>query len=167
VLGFATGEEACSIAILLREHMATLNNPPQAQIFATISTHGRSTNEELQSVNSELSHRVSELERTNCDLKNLLVATQIAAVFLDHDLRVRNFPRVAAEIFHLLAIDVDRPIDHAVSRVDYPELLNDLHSVLKTPVPVEREVVDRVRDRHFAVRVLPYRNTDNYISGRW
>ena len=35
VLGCATGEEAYSIAILLREHMATLDHPPEVQIFAT------------------------------------------------------------------------------------------------------------------------------------
>ncbi len=35
VLGCATGEEAYSIAILLREYMATLPNPPHVQIFAT------------------------------------------------------------------------------------------------------------------------------------
>ena len=35
VLGCATGEEAYSIGILLREHMATLDAPPRVQIFAT------------------------------------------------------------------------------------------------------------------------------------
>lgn len=35
VLGCATGEEAYSIAILLREHIAGLESPPQVQIFAT------------------------------------------------------------------------------------------------------------------------------------
>jgi two-component system, chemotaxis family, CheB/CheR fusion protein len=35
VLGCATGEEAYSIAILLREHMLTLDSAPQVQIFAT------------------------------------------------------------------------------------------------------------------------------------
>jgi two-component system, chemotaxis family, CheB/CheR fusion protein len=35
VLGCATGEEAYSIAILLREHMVRLDSPPQIQIFAT------------------------------------------------------------------------------------------------------------------------------------
>ena len=34
-VGCATGEEAYSIAILLREHAATLADPPQIQIFAT------------------------------------------------------------------------------------------------------------------------------------
>lgn len=35
VLGCATGEEAYSIAILAREYIATLDSPPQVQIFAT------------------------------------------------------------------------------------------------------------------------------------
>jgi two-component system CheB/CheR fusion protein len=35
VLGCATGEEAYSIGILLREHLTTLDSPPQVQIFAT------------------------------------------------------------------------------------------------------------------------------------
>ncbi|MEY9185498.1 CheR family methyltransferase [Bradyrhizobium sp. USDA 313] len=35
VLGCATGEEAYSIGILLREHMARMESPPQVQIFAT------------------------------------------------------------------------------------------------------------------------------------
>ncbi|MDF0521214.1 chemotaxis protein CheB [Bradyrhizobium yuanmingense] len=35
VLGCATGEEAYSIAILLREHMARMDSLPQVQIFAT------------------------------------------------------------------------------------------------------------------------------------
>ncbi|WP_027578680.1 CheR family methyltransferase [Bradyrhizobium sp. Ai1a-2] len=35
VLGCATGEEAYSIGILLREYMATLDSSPQVQIFAT------------------------------------------------------------------------------------------------------------------------------------
>lgn len=35
ILGCATGEEAYSIGILLREHMGKLPNPPQVQIFAT------------------------------------------------------------------------------------------------------------------------------------
>jgi two-component system, chemotaxis family, CheB/CheR fusion protein len=35
VLGCATGEEAYSIAILLREHMSTLDSAPRVQVFAT------------------------------------------------------------------------------------------------------------------------------------
>lgn len=125
----------------------------------------QSVNEELQTVNGELAHRVSELGRTNSDLKNLLEATQIATLFLDNDLRVRSFTPSATDIFHLLDTDVGRPLDHVVSRVAYPELQDDVRRVLKSLVPVQRTVVDPLTQRHLAAKVLPYRSIDNYISG--
>jgi two-component system, chemotaxis family, CheB/CheR fusion protein len=125
----------------------------------------QSVNEELQTVNGELAHRVGELGRTNSDLKNLLESTQIATIFLDPDLRVRNFTPAATDIFHLLDTDVGRPLGHVVSRVAYPELHDDVRRVLKTLVPVDRQVVDGAAGRHFAARVLPYRSVDNHISG--
>lgn len=125
----------------------------------------QSVNEELQTVNGELGHRVTELGRSNSDLKNLLEATQIATLFLDNDLRVRSFTPSSIEIFHLLETDVGRPLDHVVSRVAYPNLQEDVRRVLKTLVPIDRAVVDPLTGRHFAARVLPYRRVDNYISG--
>ncbi|MGV4791773.1 CheR family methyltransferase [Rhizobium sp. F40D2] len=125
----------------------------------------QSVNEELQTVNGELAHRVAELDRANSDLKNLLEATQIATVFLDNDLRVRSFTPAATEIFHLLETDVGRPLDHVVSRVAYPELLDDVRLVLGTLMPVDRKVSDPTENRHYAARALPYRSVDNYIGG--
>ncbi|MBR0645399.1 methyltransferase [Roseomonas hellenica] len=58
----------------------------------------QSVNEELQTVNGELAHRVGELARTNSDLKNLLESTQIATLFLDNDLRVKNFTPSMSEV---------------------------------------------------------------------
>lgn len=107
----------------------------------------QSVNEELQTVNGELTHRVSELDRANSDLKNLLEATQIATVFLDNDLRVRNFTPAATEIFHLLDTDVGRPLDHVVSRVAYPELPDDIRRVLKSLAPADRQVSAHSGDR--------------------
>lgn len=124
----------------------------------------QSVNEELQTVNGELAHRVGELARTNSDLKNLLESTQIATVFLDNDLRVRNFTPAATDVFHLLETDTGRPIDHVASRVAYPEMQEDVRRVLKTLAPVQREVTGS-DDRHFVVRVLPYRSVDNFIAG--
>jgi len=125
----------------------------------------QSVNEELQTVNGELAHHVDELGRINSDLKNLLESTRIATVFLDNDLRIRNFTPAATDIFHLLDTDIGRPLDHVVSRVGYPELHDDVHRVLKTLTPVERQVRDAGADRHYAARVLPYRSVDNYIGG--
>ncbi len=125
----------------------------------------QSVNEELQTVNGELGHRVTELGRSNSDLKNLLEATQIATLFLDNDLRVRSFTPSTIDIFHLLDTDVGRPLGHVVSRVTYPTLQEDVQRVLKTLVPIDRTVVHPSTGRHFAARVLPYRRVDNYISG--
>ena len=124
----------------------------------------QSVNEELQTVNGELAHRVSELARTNSDLKNLLESTQIATVFLDNDLRVRNFTPAATEVFHLLETDVGRPIDHVATRIAYPELQDDVRRVIKSLTAVERDVA-AADGRHFVVRVLPYRSIDNFIAG--
>jgi len=124
----------------------------------------QSVNEELQTVNGELAHRVGELGRTNSDLKNLLESTQIATLFLDNDMRVRNFTPAATNIFHLLETDVGRPIGHVASRIAYPELQDDVRRVLKSLAPVEREVAG-ASGRHFVVRVLPYRSIDNFIAG--
>jgi two-component system CheB/CheR fusion protein len=124
----------------------------------------QSVNEELQTVNGELAHRVGELARTNSDLKNLLEATQIATVFLDNDLRVRNFTPATTDVFHVLDTDVGRPISHVASRVTYPELEVDVRHVLRSLAPIERHVVG-TEGRHFDVRVRPYRSLDNFIAG--
>ena len=125
----------------------------------------QSVNEELQTVNGELSHRVTELARANSDLKNLLESTQIATIFLDNDLRIRNFTPVATDILYLHENDIGRPLEHVVSRVDYPQLGEDIRRVMRTLTSTERAVADADGERHFMTRILPYRSTDNYISG--
>ncbi|WP_210529644.1 PAS domain S-box protein [Rubellimicrobium arenae] len=125
----------------------------------------QSVNEELTTVNGELAHRVQELGRANSDLKNFLEATQIATLFLDNELRVTNFTPATADLFHLLESDEGRPITHIKARVHYDEIERDARRVLRTLVPVEREVGDPETGARFAVRVLPYRSTDNVIAG--
>lgn len=125
----------------------------------------QSVNEELQTVNGELAHRVSDLARANSDLKNLLESAQIATLFLDNDLRLRNFTPAATEIFHLVDTDIGRPIDHLAPRVVYPELKGDVRRVLKALAPVEREVTGVEGARTYVARVLPYRSIDNFIAG--
>ena len=124
----------------------------------------QSVNEELQTVNAELDHRVRDLARANSDLRNLLESTQIATIFLDNDLRVRSFTPTATELFHLLETDVGRPIDHLGSRVDYPDLNEDVRKVLKKLGTIERDVSSK-DGRSYIARVLPYRSIDNFIAG--
>ena len=115
-------------------------------------------------MNAELGHRVSDLARTNSDLKNLLESTQIATIFLDNELRVRSFTPTATEVFHLVETDIGRPIEHLGSRISYPELSDDIRRVLTKLGTVERPVTSRDGE-HYIARVHPYRSIDNFIAG--
>src|ERR1039458_9123757 len=68
----------------------------------------QSMNEELQTVNCELQAKVDELSRSSSDMKNLLNSTDIAALFLDGELRVGRYTPQAAKIIKLIPGDVGR-----------------------------------------------------------
>ena len=149
------------------EEYQSINEELQAanEELETSKEELQSVNEELQTVNGELAHRVHELARANSDLKNLLESTQIATIFLDNDVRIKNFTPAITDIFHLIESDIGRPIAHITSRVAYDELEEDVRRVMRTLSTVEREIEDPRSGARFLVRVLPYRSVDNFIAG--
>ena len=124
----------------------------------------QSLNEELQSVNTELQTKVDELSHASNDMKNLLNSTDIATLFLDRDLNVRRFTPQATKIIKLIPSDIGRPITDLVSDLQYPDLMEDSRTVLKSLVSVEKSIgcIDR---RWFTVRIMPYRTLDDRIDG--
>ncbi|MGF1510227.1 MAG: chemotaxis protein CheB [Myxococcota bacterium] len=100
----------------------------------------QSVNEELYTVNTEHQRKLDELERTTGDLTGVLAATQAGVLLLDGELNVRRFNRAVTRIFPLTRMDEGRPIADFKMRVNYPDLLRDLRSVLETGRPVHREV---------------------------
>ena len=124
----------------------------------------QSMNEELQTVNHELQSKVTDLSRTNNDMKNLLDSTDIATLFLDDRFNVRRFTNQTAKIFNLLPGDAGRPITDITSELIYPELVDDAREVLKTLVFKEKFVSASGR-RWFMMRIMPYRTLDNRIDG--
>ena len=125
----------------------------------------QSINEELTTVNLELKTNVEELGHSNSDLQNLMNATNIITVFLDRELRVTRFTPNAAELFFLIPTDLGRPLEHVKLRLVYPALIADAEKVLRTLVPIEREV-DGTDDAHwFLVRLQPYRTVEDRIGG--
>lgn len=72
-------------------------------------------NEELQTVNSELQGKNDLLTHVNDDLQNLLDSTQIATIFLDDDLRIKNFTPAAMELFALRDGDRGRALTDIVN----------------------------------------------------
>jgi two-component system CheB/CheR fusion protein len=123
----------------------------------------QSINEELTTVNQEMKGKVEEVANANADLQNLMASTAIATVFLDRDLAITRFTPVAAEIFNLIPGDVGRPLAHLKHRLEYPGLIADAEQVLRTLVPIEREVSGD--GRWFLARFQPYRTVEDHIAG--
>lgn len=124
----------------------------------------QSTNEELTTVNEELQTRNQELGQLNDDINNLLTSTQIPIVMLGADLRIRRFTPTAEKVLNLIPTDVGRPITDLKLTVDVPDLEKLIADALDTLSVKEREVQDR-RGRWYALRVRPYRTSDNKIDG--
>jgi two-component system CheB/CheR fusion protein len=116
----------------------------------------QSVNEELYSVNAEYQRKIADLTELGNDMENLLASTDVGTVFLDRQLRIRKFTAEVAESFNLMPQDVGRRLDAFSSSMDYPQLMQDLSSVVETGVPVECEVKDG-KGRPSFLRILPYR----------
>jgi len=124
----------------------------------------QSLNEELQTVNHELLTKVDELSQINNDMKNLLESTDIATLFLDNTLRVRRFTAKATEIINLIPSDTGRLITDIVSALDYQELVEDAHEVLRT-LSFSEKSVSASDGRWFTVKIMPYRTLEDKIDG--
>ncbi|HVY30100.1 MAG TPA: chemotaxis protein CheB [Polyangiaceae bacterium] len=116
----------------------------------------QSVNEELYSVNAEYQRKIADLTELANDMENLLASTEIGTVFLDSQLRIRNFTSRAADVFHLLPHDIGRPIENLQHTMEYPELAADFRRVLKSGQLSEKELRERDGRVYFA-RILPYR----------
>jgi two-component system CheB/CheR fusion protein len=125
----------------------------------------QSVNEELQTVNSELHGKNEQLSLVNSDMQNLLDSTEIATIFLDDDLRIRNFTPAAMDLFPLRDSDRGRALTEIVTRLTYDELRNDVTKVRRTLAAVEREVSLKDETASFIMRVRPYRTIMNVITG--
>src|SRR5262249_14006947 len=115
----------------------------------------QSVNEELQTVNNELSMNIDELDRANADLNNLLQSTHIATRVLDRRLIIRRSTQAVTALFTLGPNDRVRPLTDVVSRIDYPNLEEDMRLVCSGAEVVERSVSVAVGAGHFLARILP------------
>ncbi|ALK09441.1 CheR family methyltransferase [Blastochloris viridis] len=125
----------------------------------------QSLNEELQTVNTELQAKIDELDTANSDLANLFESTQMATVFLDHDLVIRSFTPAACSIFKLIQSDKNRSLTDIVSQIDYPELGQDVAETVTTGMVHERRVSQRDGSAHYIARILPYLTADKASDG--
>ncbi|HYZ23822.1 MAG TPA: CheR family methyltransferase [Rhodopila sp.] len=149
------------------EELSSMNEELQSanEELETSKEELQSINEELHTVNAELNARVDELTRASNDMSNLLDSTQIATIFLDRQLLVKGFTPAAKDVFHLVESDTGRPIMHVRPRVEIGNLQQDAERVLRTLGTIERQAKSIESDTLFIMRLLPYRTTENVISG--
>lgn len=124
----------------------------------------QSMNEELQTVNQENRHKVEELDQLSSDLQNLLVATDIATLFLDREFRILRFTPKVSHLFSIKTADRGRALSDFTTRLGYDGLCRDARRVIEQLVPVEREVQDEA-GRWYLTRILPYRDSQDRIAG--
>jgi two-component system, chemotaxis family, CheB/CheR fusion protein len=150
------------------EELQSMNEELQStnEELETSKEELQSVNEELQTVNSELNAKVEEVDRANSDLRNVFESTQIATIFLDHNLVIRSFTPAVAEIFNLISSDRGRPLTDIVSHLkDTGDLRRDIRSVLEHGNPIDRRVHRDDGKAHYLMRILPYRTRNNVIDG--
>ena len=124
----------------------------------------QSVNEELQTVNSQLKSKFDEISRSHSDLENLMSATEIATLFLDRELRIRHYTPGMRQLFNIVPADHGRPIKHFTHTLLYDRFFDDAEEVLRTLVPIEREVRGEA-DGWFLLRMRPYRTIEDRIEG--
>jgi two-component system CheB/CheR fusion protein len=124
----------------------------------------QSLNEELQTVNIELQRKVDDYIRINNDLKNLLDSTNIATLFLDRNLNIRQFTAQATNVFKLILSDIGRPFTDIAHNLNYPGISQDAHDVLLTLTAIEKDITTD-DNRWFSVRLIPYRTIDDRVDG--
>lgn len=148
------------------EEMQSTNEELQStnEELETSKEEMQSLNEELITVNAELHSKVEELSQTNNDMQNLLNSTDIATVFLDADLNIKRFTVQAQSLVTLRPTDVGRPITELASNLMFDGLAELCREVLRTLIPVQREVAT-IDSNWYLMRILPYRTTENVISG--
>ncbi|MFO0750189.1 MAG: PAS domain-containing protein [Myxococcota bacterium] len=149
------------------EELQSTNEELQSTVeeLETSKEELQSVNEELTTVNHELNAKVSDLSRVNNDMSNLLAATGIGMIFVDHQLRIQRFTPTITAVMHLIPSDVGRPLAHVVSNlVDYQSLVGDVQAVLDSLVPREVDVRS-TSGVWYSLRIRPYRTLDNVIEG--
>jgi two-component system CheB/CheR fusion protein len=124
----------------------------------------QSVNEELQTVNNDMRNKLDELASAHAELDNLLGATEIGILFLDHELRIQRFTSGLNHLFNLVPGDHGRPIRHLNHMMKYEQFAEDAEQVMRKLIPLEKEVQTKNGD-WFLMRMVPFRTKADKIEG--
>ena len=150
----------------INEEAMSLNEEFQStnEELETSKEELQSLNEELTALNGQLHETVEQQRATSNDLQNILNSTDVATLFLDHDLKIRFFTPAAKSLFNVIETDIGRPLSDFTRRFTDEELIGDARTVLATLTAVRREI--RAADGTWFIRsMLPYLNDGNIVQG--
>lgn len=97
-------------------------------------------------------------------MNNLLTSTNIAAVFLDQELKLKLFTPEAANMFDLKNEDLSRPADKLTERFKYEGYADDLRRTLYENKTVVKEF-EMPDGGWYAVKMIPYYTSGNMVEG--
>lgn len=158
----STGQEHKAV----NEEALSVNEEYQStnQELLTSKKELQSLNEELTALNSQLQQTLERQRTTANDLQNVLYSTDVATIFLDTRLNIRFFTPATKVLFSVIPGDIGRPLADLNALANDTVLLGDAAVVLKSKVPIEREIEAR-NGQWFIRRVLPYRAENGDIEG--
>ena len=161
--GFQTTHEELTAA---NEEVMAINEELQStnEELVTSKEELQSLNEELITTNNQLNDKVEEIGKTNDDLANFLNSSEVGTIFLDRRFCIRRFTPPATELMNLLPLDLGRPVSHISNKFIDTDLIAIANGVLKTLIPVEKEVLTSDGLWHM-LRCLPYRTSNDVIDG--
>ncbi|MGH7855376.1 MAG: PAS domain S-box protein [Candidatus Binatia bacterium] len=161
--GFQITHEELTAA---NEEIMAINEELQStnEELVTSKEELQSLNEELITTNNQLTDKMEELGRTNDDLGNFLNSSEVGTIFLDRKFCIRRFTPSATALMNLLPLDLGRPVSHISNKFIDIDLIAIANGVLKTLIPVEKEVLTSEGLWHI-LRCLPYRTANDVIDG--
>jgi two-component system, chemotaxis family, CheB/CheR fusion protein len=124
----------------------------------------QATNEELSTTNDELRSRNLQQNRDNSDLNNFVDSISIPILTLTNDLKIRRFTPAAQRLFNFIPTDIGRPFNDLRTDFDVPYLESMTLEVLETLNTREQEIQTQA-GYWYALRIRPYRTTENHIDG--
>ncbi|MFC0878189.1 CheR family methyltransferase [Saccharicrinis sp. FJH2] len=153
----------------IKEKMQTSNEELLASNEELQATNEelQSVNEELNSLNNEYSEKNAMLIKLNDDMMNLLDSTEIATIFLDINLKIRNFTPKVQDLFNVQTNDVGRPFNSFSSKFNnniMDEIIKHSYLVLKNAETIEKEVEDSSGCTYIR-RIGPFKTSGNLIEG--
>ena len=160
-------DAACQTIRTTVEELETSNEELKSsnEEMMSMNEELQSANEELSTINEELQNKVTELNELNDDQRNLIESTRIATVFLDSELKIRNFTPEAAKYFRMVEHDRGRDFADIASELDGDGLFDSCKRTLETLTPLETERRSRDGVTDLLVRTQPYIAKSGAVGG--